>query len=310
MIFVPESIRWLTLQGQHDKALENLAWVRGGRSHAVEVEIEEIRSGIEADRTGSRWKDFRAPANLKKIVAVVSMQLGVQLTGNTSLGYFAPQFFVKVTGSSAESAALITGCFGLVKISACAIYITLLVKRIGRKTSFMGGATAMGTFMLIICLMQRFAPPLRKTLTSTGIASVAMIYLESASYNMSWGPVSWLYCGEVFSMRNREIGGAIGTAAQWLFNFCIAKATPHMLADLGVWKTFMIFAIFNFALVPYAWFILRETKDKSIEQMDAVFSNLETANAPKDVELAERNSEDRSPVTIVSEHMGGDSKKA
>jgi hypothetical protein len=38
-----------------------------------------------------------------------------------------------------------------------------------------------------------------------------MVFLESASYNMSWGSMPWLLVGEMFSGINREVGAAIGT---------------------------------------------------------------------------------------------------
>jgi hypothetical protein len=76
---------------------------------------------------------------------------------------------------------------------------------------------------------------------------------------MSWGPVSWLYLGEIFPTRIREFGIAIGAAAQWLFNFMLSQITPHAVNNLG-WRTFLMFCIFNYALVAYAFFVLREVR--------------------------------------------------
>lgn len=74
---------------------------------------------------------------------------------------------------------------------------------------------------------------------------------------MSFGPVSWLYMSEIFSNRTREIGIAVGTATQWLFNFVFSQATPHAVDNLG-WRTFLMFAIFNWALVVYSWLVIKE----------------------------------------------------
>lgn len=117
----------------------------------------------------------------------------------------------------------------------------------------------MGTFMLIVGILGAVNP---SSATQTGlnaksIAAVLMIYGESASYNLSWGPVSWVYLGEIFPNRIREVGIAIGAAAQWLFNFMLSQITPHAVDNLG-WKTFIMFAVFNYALVVYAYFILKE----------------------------------------------------
>lgn len=55
--------------------------------------------------------------------------------------------------------------------------------------------------------------------TSSGIATIAMIYLFVIFYNFSWGPMPWPYVSEIFPARIREPGVAIGVASQWLWNF-------------------------------------------------------------------------------------------
>ena len=72
----------------------------------------------------------------------------------------------------------------------------------------------------------------------------------------------------MFPNRIRESGVAIGMATQWLFNFAFSYITPHAVQNLG-WKTFLMFAIFNFALVVYVWFVILETKGRSLEEMES-----------------------------------------
>jgi MFS family permease len=87
------------------------------------------------------------------------------------------------------------------------------------------------------------------------------------TYNISWGPVPWLYMSEIFPTRIREGAIAVGTATQWLFNFVFSQITPHAINNLG-WRTFLMFAIFNLALVAYTWFFIKETKGRSLEEME------------------------------------------
>ena len=72
---------------------------------------------------------------------------------------------------------------------------------------------------------------------------------------------------EIFPSRIREAGVAIGTSTQWLFNFVFSQATPHAVENLG-WRTFVMFAVFNFALVVFVWFFIKETKGRSLEEME------------------------------------------
>ena len=125
------------------------------------------------------------------------MQLGVQLTANASLAYYAPQIFNAI--GAGRSSLLITGLFGIVKTCAVAFFCLFVVGRIGRKIALMGGAAAMGSFMLAIAVIVATHPPSLSNshVGSASIAAIAMVYCEFASYNVSWDPVSWLYLGEI-----------------------------------------------------------------------------------------------------------------
>lgn len=77
-----------------------------------------------------------------------------------------------------------------------------------------------------------------------------------------------LYIGEIFPTRIREGGVAIGAATQWLFNFTFSQITPHAVTNLG-WKVFLMFAIFNWALVLYTWFFIKEVRSCRVRRGEA-----------------------------------------
>ncbi|KAL4819770.1 general substrate transporter [Aspergillus spinulosporus] len=277
MLFLKESVRWLASVGRHEEALQSLIWVRGGEdTEEVRTEMAEILDGISAEvaaTEGVTWKELNLPANRFRIFIAISIQIAAQCTGNTSLAYYAPQIFGAV-GTSENDTLLITGFFGVVKVVACGIFVLFLVERIGRKWSLALGAFMMGALMLIVAILAKvFTPDATATeISSPTAASIAMIYLEAASYNMSWGPVPWLYMSEIFPTRIREIGIAVGTATQWLFNFVFSQATPHAVDNMG-WRTFLMFCIFNWAIVVYVFLFIRETTGKSLEEMEDVFKS-------------------------------------
>jgi len=278
MFLIPESVRWLAKRGRNEEALRNLIWVRGGDDDlAVREEFAEIQAGIEEEiraTEGLTMKELMLPSIRYRLFIAFTMQMCQQFTGNTSLAYYAPQIFASV--GAGQSALLISGFFGVIKVVSVATFLLFLVERVGRRWSFIFGAFAMGSFMLIIACIDATHPAHGTgNPTPSAIASVIMIYFEAASFNLSWGPLAWLYLGEIFPNRIREPGIALGAATQWLFNFVFSQITPHALANIG-WKTFLMFCVFNYAIVVYAWFFLKETKGKSLEEMEEVFGSKET----------------------------------
>ncbi|RMJ23693.1 Sugar and other transporter [Aspergillus sp. HF37] len=292
MLFLKESTRWLAKRGRTDEALESLIWIRGGDSEEVRAEMAEILAAIEAERLatqGVAWNELLLPANRYRVFIIITLQIGVQLTGNTSLAYYNPQVFAQI--GAKEKNMLLSGFFGVAKVVACLIFVVFLVERIGRRWALVIGAAGMGSFMLIVAVLNKVYPPVESpgSISSPAIATIIMIYMEAATYNMSWGPVSWLYQGEIWPARLREMGNAIGTATQWLFNFILTRITPPALENIG-WRTFLMFCIFNYALSLYAFFLIKETTGKSLEDMEHVFKS-EATTTHMDAMLAEKGEE-------------------
>ncbi|KAL9615873.1 MAG: hypothetical protein Q9160_009194 [Pyrenula sp. 1 TL-2023] len=290
MLLVPESARWLARKGRSEQAYESLLWVRGGvDSPEIRAEFSEIQAGIEEEirvSEGLTWKELLLKSNLYRLFLAFTVQMCAQLTGNTSLAYYAPQIFGTVGTSSDTKNLFITGFFGVVKVVGVATFVLFFADRVGRRLPMMVGNFAMGSLFLIIACISA-THPLKKGdgnhVASSGIASVFMVYLEAFSYNMSWGPLPWLYIGEIFPNRIREIGIAVGASSQWLWNFVFSQITPHAIANIG-WRTFLMFAIFNYAIIAYVWFFIKETSGKSLEEMDIVFGQIDSLPVGKDHE--------------------------
>lgn len=110
-----------------------------------------------------------------------------------------------------------------------------------------------------------------------------MIYLYVIGYSASWGPVPWVYASEVFPTRLRAYGVGMAAATQWLFNFCITYMTPSAVNHIG-WRTFLMFGIFCLANAVFVWFCIKETKGKTLEDMDIIFGTIAEEQRRADVE--------------------------
>lgn len=133
-------------------------------------------------------------------------------------------------------------------------------------------------------------------LDSKGSTLVVMVflYLFVACYAYSWGPVGWIYPAELYPQRkSKESSGkkkgvvymakinlstglrakalGITTAANWLFNFAISQLAPAMLSGIH-WGTYLVFAIFCAIMAFIVWLEFPETKGKSLEEIDLIFS--------------------------------------
>ena len=65
---------------------------------------------------------------------------------------------------------------------------------------------------------------------------------------------------------------SITTSATWMCNFIIGLVTPGMLRTLG-FGTYIFFAAWCLVALLFVFFVVPETKGKSLEEMDEVFGD-------------------------------------
>ncbi|KAJ5952057.1 uncharacterized protein N7479_010470 [Penicillium vulpinum] len=276
MVGVKESVRWLLSVGREGEAWDSLVWIRGGEGEGVRTEFEGMRRGLEEERDakdGFGMLELVERGNLKRMGIAGGLFLAQQSTGSTALAYFGPQFFELLVGDG-DRTLLITGIFGAIKVVACLIFVVFLSDRFGRRPLLAGGAACMAVCMISTAIVIKLYPqPGDGTVTSSGIATVALIYLDIIAYNFSWGPLPWPCASEIFPTRIREPGVAFAVGSQWLFNFVWSFSTPYIQQSLG-WGTFLLFGLLDVAIVGFTYFCLKETAGKSLEEINWMFDGV------------------------------------
>lgn len=273
MLTLKESVRWLLLQGENEKAWQSLTWVRASDSDDVRAEFVEMQQGVEDDKRiseGFNPKELLEWPNLHRLLLAFGVFLSQQSTGATALAYFGPQFFSILVGEGDQN-LLLTAIFGAIKIVACGIFVLFIAERFGRRTLFMGGAAVMAACMVTTAAVVKTRPPPGGgVITSAGIATVFLIYLNIWFYNWSWGGLPWAYVSEIFPPRIREPGVGVGVGTQWAFNLMWSFTTPYIMDSLD-WGTFLLFGLLDVAIVIFVFFCVKEMRGKMLEEINAQF---------------------------------------
>ncbi|KAL4930875.1 sugar porter family MFS transporter [Aspergillus undulatus] len=306
MVWLPESVRWLLDRGDEAGAWRSLAWARHSNPnfHEDEVasEFNEMKRAVETDR--HETADFhprellRRP-NLKRVLLAVGIFIAQQATGATAMAYFGPQFFEILVGSSSSSEArassgsgsnggdsslplLLTGIFGLLKVTSCLVFILLVADRFGRRPLLGFGAAGMSLCLIATSILLSTTPTSSSStspstpsdgVNGTTIPTILLIYLTITLYNLSWGPLPWPYVAEIFpTTRLRSPGVSLAVAAQWLSNFIWSSATPYILRDLK-WATFLLFGGLDLVIAGVVWWCVPETRGLTLEGVQGVFGD-------------------------------------
>ncbi|KAJ5678102.1 uncharacterized protein N7477_003735 [Penicillium maclennaniae] len=276
MFTLDESVRWLLAHGKTDEAWRSLVWIRAGDGPAVSDEFAEMRRGLEEERhatAGFRPRELLEWPNMHRLLLGAGLFLAQQSTGSTALAYFGPQFFSLLVGPGDQN-LLLTGIFGAIKVAACLIFVLFMSDRFGRRPVLAAGASFMAICMLATAGVVKTYPPQDGVVSSAGIVTIALIYLNIIAYNFSWGPLPWPCTSEIFPTRTREPGVALGVGSQWLFNFVWSFSTPYIMASIG-WGTFLLFGVLDILIVAFTFLCLKETAGKTLEEINDLFDGID-----------------------------------
>jgi MFS family permease len=107
---------------------------------------------------------------------------------------------------------------------------------------------------------------------AAGWTGIAFVYIYDVNFSYSWAPIGWVLPSEIYNIGNRSKAMSLTTSSTWMCNFIIGLVTPDMLDSIG-YGTYIFFAAFALIAFAFTWFLIPETRGKSLEEMDAVFGD-------------------------------------
>jgi Sugar (and other) transporter len=245
MLLNNESPRYLAKEERWDQAKSTLSRIRNlPTTHPyVQSELTDMEEQLQQERnlvggSGTRTllkEMWTVSGNRKRVLISIGLMICQQMTGTNAINYYAPQIFKNLGLRGNSTSLFATGIYGLVKMAACLAFLIFVADSLGRRKSLLWTAIAQGCAMFYIGLYVRINPPRDgQNVPPAGYVALVCIFLYVTFFQFGWGPVCWIYVSEIPTSRLRSLNVAFAAATQWLFNFVVARATPNMLATMGV----------------------------------------------------------------------------
>lgn len=110
-------------------------------------------------------------------------------------------------------------------------------------------------------------------------ATVAMIFVFSASFGFGWIPILFLIPAEMLNFSIRAWGMSMFSIVINITGIWANFAFPFGLQRIG-WKLYMINGAWNIAIFVFIWYYWVEVKGKTLEEIDVVFDGVKHSNVP------------------------------
>jgi len=248
LLFVPKTPRFLVMSGNESKALHVLTRINGVDS--ARKTLEEIKETV----IEKREKLFSY--GIAVVVIGILLSFFQQAVGINVVLYYAPRIFENL-GASGDVSMRQTVVMGVVNIIFTMVAI-FTVDKFGRKLLLIIGSIGMMIGMAALSILS--------FMDVIGIAALVFIIIYTASFMMSWGPITWVLISEIFPNTIRGQAVAIAVAAQWISNFVVSSTFP----SLSEWSTggaYLIYAVFSLLSAVFVFKMVPETKGKTLEDM-------------------------------------------
>jgi SP family sugar porter-like MFS transporter len=260
MFVVPESPRWLAKNGVHGTAKHVLSRI-GGDAFATQA-LLEIEATLVQDSTQADCRMLLDRRMLKVLSLGIGLAVLQQWCGINVIFNYAEEVF------SAAGYSVSDILFNIVVTGAVNLIFTFvaigLVDRFGRRRLMLTGAAGLAIIYTFLGTLYY--------VHSRGAHMLVLVVAAIGCYAMSLAPVTWVVISEIFPNRIRGAAMSVAVTALWIASFILTYTFPLFNHAVGAAMTFWIYAAICVAGFVFIKSRLPETKGKTLEQIEGLWS--------------------------------------
>lgn len=304
---LPESPRWLVMQGRLGEAKRVLLQVSNSE-HEAHVRFSDIKLAAGIDENCSDdivkvknsngqniWKELilrPSPPVRWMLLAAIGIHFFEHATGIEAVVLYGPRIFKKAGIRSKNKLLLAQVGTGITRIIFITI-ATFLLDKVGRRKLLLTSVGGMIFALVGLGLGLTIVEQSKEKLVWALSLCIGATYTYVMFFSVGLAPITWVYSSEIFPLRLRAQGHSIGVAVNRLMNATISITFISIYKAITIGGAFFMFAGIAVLALIFFFFFLPETRGRSLEEMEELFSK---KSPPKIVGLGRKQPTNNSGV--------------
>ena len=149
---------------------------------------------------------------------------------------------------------------------------SVVVDKLGRKLLLL-----ISIISMIVCLILLGVFFFMKSNDPTSVESLGWLPLTALSiyiitFSLGFGPIPWLMLGEVYSNEMKPLMSPITGSFNWFLAFLITYFFESLSSAIGIGETFWLFAGLSVIGVLFVFFLIPETKGKTLPEIQRMLA--------------------------------------
>ncbi|XP_052750009.1 facilitated trehalose transporter Tret1-2 homolog isoform X2 [Galleria mellonella] len=266
--FMPESPNYLVVKGQNDAAREALIKLRGS-GYDVDTELNGLK--LKAEESRNNQVSFRSAITkksaLKAIFICYALMLFQQLSGINAVIFNSSAIFASAGASI--SSAISSIIIGVIQVVATFIS-SLVVDKLGRRILLLLSALVMclcSTALGVFFFLQDQHGADSSIVQSMSWLPLLSLSLFIIAFSLGFGPIPWMMAGDLCMIDIKAFVGSTAGTLNWLLSFTVTSTFNSLNFAIGSGQVFWLFAGIMVIGFIFIFFIVPETKGKSIAEI-------------------------------------------